>query len=73
MWLLTLAQRPQFTDKLFRMERTFTESRNLGDFLRREGVIVEAPRKRSHRWVEVVLALLVGLALGLSWMWVRSS
>lgn len=69
LWLLTMAQRPQFMDRVLRLERVFTESKNLGDFLRREGVIRDDAPARSWRAVEWVVAALVGVALGVWMMW----
>ncbi len=72
LWLLTMAQRPQFMDRVLRLERVFTESKNLGDFLRREGVIAERPQ-RDLRLAEWVLAALIGAALGAAMMWASRS
>ena len=39
--LLTLSKRPQLIERLLRLERSFTDSKNLGEFLRKEKVIAE--------------------------------
>lgn len=70
LWLLTMAQRPQFVDRVLRLERVFTESKNLGDFLRREGVIRDGAPERKWRRLEWFVAALVGVALGAWMMWV---
>ncbi|MCC7386576.1 MAG: AarF/ABC1/UbiB kinase family protein [Deltaproteobacteria bacterium] len=57
---LTLSQRPRLAERLMHLERSFTEARNLGEFLRREGVLSEPVRRPSSPW----LVLLIG-ALGL--------
>jgi predicted unusual protein kinase regulating ubiquinone biosynthesis (AarF/ABC1/UbiB family) len=66
LWLLTMAQRPQFMDRVLRLERVFTESKNLGDFLRREGVIGDGTNRRNWRALEWAIALVAGVALGAS-------
>lgn len=66
LWLLTMAQRPHFMDRVLRLERVFTESKNLGDFLRREGVIQPETPSRYRRGVEWAIALLLGVVL--AWM-----
>jgi ubiquinone biosynthesis protein len=64
MLLLTLSQRPLLSERLLRLERSFAESRNLGEFLRHEGVI-EAPRVAPRRsgW-SMALAALAGALIG---------
>ena len=76
LWLLTMAQRPQFMDRVLRLERVFTESKNLGDFLRREGVIQQRTKARHGRVAEWTLALMIGITVGAAstWAWlVRAS
>ncbi len=50
MLLLTLSQRPQLLDRLMRVERSFTEARNLGDFLLKEGVFEHQKPQRYPAW-----------------------
>lgn len=64
LWMLTMAQRPQLTDKLLRLERVFAESKNLGDFLRREGVIEDTVPDRGRRLLEWTLAVALGVVFG---------
>lgn len=70
LWLLTMAQRPQFVDRVLRLERVFTESKNLGDFLRREGVIRDEPKARGVQVLTWFSALLLGAAVGAAMLWV---
>jgi ubiquinone biosynthesis protein len=66
--LLTLSQRPRLAEKLLRLERSFSESKNLGDFLRREQVIREVVAPRRD-WLFVVV-LLLGAGAGVAFeMW----
>jgi ubiquinone biosynthesis protein len=62
MLLLTLSQRPLLSERLLRLERSFAESRNLGEFLRHEGVL-EPPRPRGRRF-DPKTALIALLAAG---------
>lgn len=60
--LLTLSQRPRLAEKVLRLERSFSDARNLGDFLRREEVIRE-PAAPRRGWT-LLLALLLGVGVG---------
>jgi predicted unusual protein kinase regulating ubiquinone biosynthesis (AarF/ABC1/UbiB family) len=57
---LTLSRRPELMERLMKIERTFASSKNLGEFLRKEGVLgdKEEPR-RSHG--AIVAAFLLGV------------
>ena len=59
---LTISQRPRTAERLLKIERSFNETRSLGDFLREQGVISTEPRGIPAGWVAVGLS--VGLALG---------
>jgi len=61
--LLTLSKRPRTAEKLLRLERSFSDAKNLGDFLRREQVIREPVPVRGHGWL-VLLLVAVTAALG---------
>jgi len=63
--LLTLSQRPRLAERLLRLERSFTEAKNLGDFLRREQVLRDQPPPPSHHFMLVVVGLL-GIAVGVA-------
>ncbi|MEZ4318312.1 MAG: AarF/UbiB family protein [Myxococcota bacterium] len=66
--MLTLSQRPRLAERLLKLERAFTESRDLGEFLRREGVLEPATPAASPTGTLVVVglfALALGIALGL--------
>lgn len=66
MLLLTLSQRPRLADRLLRLERSFNESQNLGEFLRREGVVHAAPQTGPGPWTWVGiggLGMLVGVMI----------
>jgi ubiquinone biosynthesis protein len=74
MLLLTLSQRPLFSERLLRLERSFTESRNLGEFLRHEGVLEpKQPPPAKLGWRTALAALLGALfgALALHWFYNR--
>jgi ubiquinone biosynthesis protein len=60
---LTLSKRPQLIERLMRLERAFTDSRNLGDFLRRERVL-EEPVAAGNGALKLALVGLLGLAAG---------
>lgn len=65
--LFTLSKRPKLAESFLRMERSFSDSKNLGDFLRREQVIEDpGPKRGSGWWVHVLvgaLGVLAGMAL----------
>lgn len=63
LWLLTLAQRPQLLEKLMRLERVFTESKNLGDFLQKEGVLLPKQAHSGRLWLVALVAALVAAAV----------
>ncbi len=64
MLLLTFSQRPELAQRLLRLERSFTEARNLGEFLKNEGVFEhQAPRRQSFDWRLFVIAALLGALL----------
>jgi len=65
MALLTLSQRPQLLDRLMRLERSFTEARNLGDFLQHEGVFDHQKPVRHPAWWVLLLASVLGATLAL--------
>jgi ubiquinone biosynthesis protein len=75
MLLLALSQRPKLAERLLRLERSFVESRNLGEFLRHEGVIEpSAPKARgsgASRGLIALLAALVGALLACLVTWWR--
>ncbi len=61
--LLTISKRPQLVERLLRLERSFSDSRDLGDFLRREHVIdPPAPPPRTSAWMVFVVAMVGTLA-----------
>lgn len=60
---LTLSQRPRLAERLMRLERSFTESKNLGEFLRHEGVIRD-PRPPRTSLSTIFWVVLVALAAG---------
>ncbi|MCA9489661.1 MAG: AarF/ABC1/UbiB kinase family protein [Myxococcales bacterium] len=67
--LLTLAQRPQTAERLLKLERSFVDARSLGEFLRQQDVIRDAPPAGVPvAWLTLglVLGLVLGLALGLA-------
>ncbi len=64
MLLLTLSQRPLLSERLLRLERSFTESRNLGEFLRHEGVLEEKQAPSSKVGWRTALAALLGALCG---------
>lgn len=55
--MLTISKRPQLVARLLQVERSFTDSKNLGEFLRREQVLAEPAPARGRG----ALALLVSL------------
>jgi predicted unusual protein kinase regulating ubiquinone biosynthesis (AarF/ABC1/UbiB family) len=62
--ILTLSKRPKLASSLLRIERSLSDSKNLGDFLRREQVIVDQRPTKRPGW-ELALLLAMGLAIGL--------
>jgi ubiquinone biosynthesis protein len=62
--LLTLSKRPRTAEKLLRLERSFGEAKNLGDFLRREQVIREPVPVRGHGWMVLATVAAVGALAG---------
>lgn len=57
--LLNLSKRTQFVDGLLRLERSFTDSVDLGEFLEREGVFErQRPPPRQSPWVLLLLGVL---------------
>jgi len=64
---LTLSQRPELIERLLKIERNFAASKNLGDFLRKEGVIQDLqptkPSVISHFVIFVLGFLAAALAL----------
>lgn len=75
MLMLTLSQRPLLSERLLRLERSFTESRNLGEFLRHEEVI-DNERARPERagWRTATAALLGAFVGGLlTYLWLGGS
>jgi ubiquinone biosynthesis protein len=70
MLLLTLSQRPLLSERLLRLERSFTESRNLGEFLRHEGVLEpKQPPPPPLGWRTALMALLGALLGALATHW----
>ena len=61
---LNVSKRPQLVDRLLRLERSFVDSRSLGDFLRKEDVLAPKAPKADSSALMVVLALVAGIALG---------
>jgi ubiquinone biosynthesis protein len=64
MLLLTLSQRPLLSERLLRLERSFAESRNLGEFLRAEGVLEPKQPPPPAVGTSTVLAALLGALIG---------
>jgi predicted unusual protein kinase regulating ubiquinone biosynthesis (AarF/ABC1/UbiB family) len=64
MLLLTLSQRPLLSERLLRLERSFTESRNLGEFLRHEEVLEAKQAPPAKLGWRTALAALLGALLG---------
>jgi ubiquinone biosynthesis protein len=62
--LLTLSKRPRTAEKLLRLERSFSEAKNLGDFLRREQVIRDPAPVRGHGWMMLAFVATAGAAAG---------
>jgi hypothetical protein len=60
---LTISQRPRLVERLLALERSFHESKNLGEFLRRQDVLRDAPTRSTTPWI--VAAFAGGVALGL--------
>jgi ubiquinone biosynthesis protein len=60
---LNLSKRPQLIERLLRLERSFVDAKNLGDFLRKERVIAEVAPARSSAWLLLGVAAL-GVAAG---------
>jgi ubiquinone biosynthesis protein len=74
MLLLTLSQRPLLAERLLRLERAFTESRNLGEFLRHEEVLEPRQPRPAQLGSRTALAALLGAlfgALATHWLWSR--
>lgn len=61
--ILTLSKRPQLAERLLRLERSFTDSKDLGEFLRRERVIRD-PAPADNKAFMLVLVAVLGLAAG---------
>lgn len=64
--LLTIFKRPQLVDRLMRLERSFTDSKSLGEFLRREKVLAEREVPRGSN--AMLVAAGVGLAVAVGWL-----
>jgi ubiquinone biosynthesis protein len=70
MLLLTLSQRPLLSERLLRLERAFTESRNLGEFLRHEDVLEpKRPPATTIGWRTALAALLGALCGAVATYW----
>jgi ubiquinone biosynthesis protein len=70
MLMLTFSQRPRLAERLMRLERSFTESRNLGEFLRKEGVYDEQrPIQAPSQFKTLTLLVIVGFVLLGVWQW----
>lgn len=68
--LLTLSQRPLLVDRLLRLERSFTDSQSLGEFLRHEGVLEPPKRARLPPvWLPVLLGLAGGIVASVIMRW----
>lgn len=66
--LLNLAKRPDLVQGLLRMERAFADSRDLGEFLKKEGVFDYAPpRPKRSVGLPLVLGALGALIATLLW------
>lgn len=62
MVLLTISQRPQLLERLMRLERSFTDARNLGEFFLHEGVFDhQKPPRREPWWAIALLCVLSGI------------
>lgn len=71
MWVLALAQRPQLIERLLRLERSFSETRTLGEFLRQQDVISAQPQSKPLDARTLVAIALTAGALGgalVSWL-----
>lgn len=66
----TLSKRPKLAESLLRMERSFSDAKNLGDFLRREEVIRDPAPPHVGAWwgyaLVAALGVLAGIALQLA-------
>ncbi len=65
MWMLTVSQRPQLIEKVMRLERVFTESKNLGDFLQKEGYFCPGMLNPDKYWLVAVVAGALGAVIAL--------
>ncbi|MBW2463185.1 MAG: AarF/ABC1/UbiB kinase family protein [Deltaproteobacteria bacterium] len=66
--LLTLSKRPQLAERLLRLERAFSDAKNLGEFLRREQVIRDPAPARAPGWLLLGLVGALGVAVGVAIM-----
>jgi ubiquinone biosynthesis protein len=62
--LLNISKRPQLAERLLKLERSFTDSKDLGEFLRKERVIVAPPAARGYGAMVLVVVAAVALAAG---------
>lgn len=64
--LLNLSKRPELVNHLLRLERSFSEAGDLGEFLEQEGVFRRmAPPKPQPLWVPVVIGMVAALVTAL--------
>ena len=63
----TLSRRPELMERLMKMERSFGASKNLGDFLRKEGVIQDHPPVRPA-WVSQLALFILGIIAAVVWL-----
>ncbi|MEQ1569167.1 MAG: AarF/UbiB family protein [Myxococcota bacterium] len=61
---LTMTQRPRLAERMLALERAFTTTANLGEFLRQQDVLREPPAERG-RWAWLAAALAIGVAVGM--------
>ena len=54
---LNLMRRPELLQKLLKLERTFVESKNLGEFFKKEGLGVVFENKNSHPVIPTKMSL----------------
>ncbi len=70
MLLLTLSQRHELVQRLLRLERSFTDARNLGEFLKNEGVFDhQPPAQRAVDWKFFLFAVGIGVLLMGAWQY----
>lgn len=62
--VLTLSKRPRLAERLLQLERSFVDSKNLGEFLRKERILQPPPPEPGYGVLALALVGALGVAAG---------